>query len=431
MIILWRAGKMDDRRHWIALGFIMGFGILAKGPVALVYILPAALFAPLWIQDRIIDWRRWYLGILSASMLAIATGLAWSMPAALQGGLIYAERIFVSQSTGRMVDAFDHVEPFWFYIPVMTGFLLPFLVWPTVWSAVRQKIRSSERGDQATRFLLCWIIPSLLFFSAISGKSIHYVIPFLPGIIIFLSGILSAGPLAKPQSVCGPILVLALPSALALIFKVHGIQVDGFILDTNGIYLCIAHLCLSAGILAWVRRGDGRVLQAMSISAFLAVIVILAQLGQGFFKPYDLTPVAQEIQQYKERPIATAPKYDGEYGFTARMEKSVLPIGREHLPWWFHTYPDGVVIGRYENTALPDPAYYTLLFQQPFRKTETIVIFEKKPGAVIPGSPRNEKPSGKWWSTPEYANEKKIYRSGAMYYKDGKYIGHLFKDHSD
>ena len=378
MIIIWRAGQADDRKNWILLGFVTGFGILAKGPVALVYILPVALLAPFWIHDRIVNWRKWFLGVLVAVMLAITIGLAWSMPAAVEGGVWYAERLFFAQSAGRMVDAFDHKEPFWFYIPALIIFVFPFLVWPSLWKATR----SYFIADQKSRFLICWVIPAFLFFSFISSKSIHYVIPFLPGLAILIAGILSRHKIENPESVRIPIIAMMIPSAIALVAHFTGMTVGGFSFSDNGILLAVTHLLASVVLYWWAGKHTDRPLHALVIGSALLVVMMHAQLGPEFLKRYDLSAAAHELHKYENRPWAAAPKYDGEYGFVARTDRQFFPLGRENIDWWFEHNPDGIIIGRYSEHTLPNPDFYTTLYQQPFRKKEFIVIFEKKKGST-------------------------------------------------
>ena len=77
----------------------MGWGLLAKGPVLLVYLVPLVLGARYWLPSR---WSR--EGWLKAAGLALLVGivviLCWALPAAWYGGAAYAKQIFWSQSAG-------------------------------------------------------------------------------------------------------------------------------------------------------------------------------------------------------------------------------------------------------------------------------------------------------------------------------------------
>lgn len=375
MLTLWRASEGTGWKSWLILGVILGFGILAKGPVALVYILPAGLLAPLWLRDNAVKWRHWYGGLGIAVLLGAAIGLAWAIPAALQGGSDYAQRIFVTQSARRMVHAFDHVEPFWFYIPVLLGFLAPLLTWPALLGGIKNCWREAKQ-QKAIRFVLCWIIPVFIFFSAISSKQFHYMIPILPGFALLAAFMLSRIDTKTQRSIAIPLTVMLLPSIVVIVYEALKIPFFDMKLDEASEHMGYVHIVISVALLTWSRRGPGRGLQAIAIASFVLVMMIHVQLAQRFLPRFDIAPLAQAIQPYLERPMAATPKYDGEYGFVFRSQKPIQSIGREDVARWFAQNPNGVVIGRYKESRLPN--IYAILFQQQFRTEEALVILEKK-----------------------------------------------------
>ena len=44
--------------------------------------------------------------------MGAALALCWAIPAAIEGGKEFADKIFWGQNAGRMVKAFDHQRPF-------------------------------------------------------------------------------------------------------------------------------------------------------------------------------------------------------------------------------------------------------------------------------------------------------------------------------
>ncbi|MGH7003060.1 MAG: ArnT family glycosyltransferase, partial [Alphaproteobacteria bacterium] len=102
----------------------IGCGLLVKGPVIFIHVLPAALLAPLWLQ-RPRRWSRWYVSVLAAIGLGVGIGLLWALPAAQSGGAAYADMILWGQTAGRVVNSFDHARPFWFYIAICPLLLFP------------------------------------------------------------------------------------------------------------------------------------------------------------------------------------------------------------------------------------------------------------------------------------------------------------------
>jgi len=371
MITLWQLAQGGKQRLWILYGVILGMGILAKGPVALIYMLPTALLARVWRGEAPTGW---YKGLTLAILTGAMIGLAWAVPAALSGGDAYAQKIFVTQSAGRMVNAFDHREPFWFYIPVLLGFLAPLLLIPNLWSSMRTGLKTPEK-KQALYFVLCWVLPVVLFFSIINSKQIHYMIPILPGFAALAALSLSGKDI---KSVALPLAVMLLPSIVVMGYEIAEADFMGMKLPESTEHLGFAHIVLSLLIMWWAKRGLGsdRALVALAMGSFVMMFMVHAQLGQRFLPKYDLTPIAAAVQPYKARPMAAAPKYDGEYGYVMRMEKPIESIGREDMDAWFAVNPDGIVILRYKKPE--QVAKYHVLYTQSFRPEEYLSIIEKK-----------------------------------------------------
>jgi 4-amino-4-deoxy-L-arabinose transferase-like glycosyltransferase len=97
----WRQGGW---KNWALYGLGIGLGILTKGPAILIYLLPVALLAPLWMGARYSGgWGRWYRNTGLALLAGIALALCWAIPAVIHGGDQYREMILWGQTAGRMV----------------------------------------------------------------------------------------------------------------------------------------------------------------------------------------------------------------------------------------------------------------------------------------------------------------------------------------
>ncbi|MDC0196744.1 glycosyltransferase family 39 protein, partial [Gammaproteobacteria bacterium] len=127
---IWNNRKV---RGSILFTFAIGFGVLTKGPVILVYLLPAALLAPWWSANKQeINWVSWYALILANVLGGTAIALSWAIPAGIAGGDNYQNAIFWGQSAGRIVNSFAHREPFWWYFAIIPILLMPWLLWPSL-----------------------------------------------------------------------------------------------------------------------------------------------------------------------------------------------------------------------------------------------------------------------------------------------------------
>ncbi len=137
LIALWRAAQAPSWKSGLLLGFAIGVGLLTKGPVILLHLLPPALLVRFWKSPNIaLTRRQWSSTIIAAVAIGAATILAWAIPAAIVGGPEFAHMIFWRQSAGRMVQSFSHRQPFWFYVPVLLVILGPLLAWRPLWRSV-------------------------------------------------------------------------------------------------------------------------------------------------------------------------------------------------------------------------------------------------------------------------------------------------------
>jgi len=181
-------GQMKRGFTWLAVS--IGFGVLAKGPVVLLHLLPVAALAPWWRPGM--NWKRWTGGVLLAVLGGAAIALAWAIPAAIQGGEEYRRMIFWGQTANRMVDSFAHKRAFWWYLPLLPILFFPWLLWPGLW---RRLVALKREGlDGGLRFCLAWLLPVFVFFSLISGKQIHYLVPLFPVFALFAGRLLARAP---------------------------------------------------------------------------------------------------------------------------------------------------------------------------------------------------------------------------------------------
>ncbi|MCB1539252.1 MAG: glycosyltransferase family 39 protein [Rhodospirillales bacterium] len=377
MLTLWRIATEGRTKLWFAWGAILGGAALAKGPVALVYILPAALLAPFWAPPQ--KWARWYGCVLGGVLMGTAIGLAWAVPAALSGGGAYAEKIFVTQSAGRMVNAFAHRRPFWFYIPVVLALLAPLLAWPTMWAAARRFMRAPD-ARAPIRFIACWVVPAFVFFSAISSKQFHYMLPLMPGVAILAGAALAradeGGAWPRPRSAVWPILLMLVPTLGVMGAEALHLPLMGVRLDRGAEIFGLGPVMLAAGLIWWLGRdpahASGRAPVTIVLAAFSLAIFMHLQTGARFLPRYDMRPIASAAQDFMTRPMAVAPKYDGEYGFLFRMRAPFDSIGREDVESWLKAHPDGVVVARYDHGQMPGD--FRVLFTQTYRNNEDLVL---------------------------------------------------------
>lgn len=341
-------------RRWVLLGIAIGGGILTKGPVIFVHLLPVALFAPWWRQqDQVFGfrWLYWYLGLLFAISLGVAIALSWAIPAGISGGDAYQNAIFLGQTSGRLVKSFSHRLPWWWYLQMLPLLMLPWLLWRSFW----QGITCLHLKDNGVRFCIAWLLPVLIAFSLISGKRIHYLLPLFPGIAMLLFRGFDA--LAE-NSRCSRVLVLSIiylfTGVMLILLPVlneswHWHQDISHLSPVWGILLIIIAACLFFGRMT-DRNGVFRICLS-SIAAFLV-------LESAFFSiqayRYDLTPPAKKIVTLRAAGSDVAfygAKYHGQYNFLGRLRKPLTTIKhKDNLMKWAENHTTDYIIIRYKRS---------------------------------------------------------------------------------
>jgi 4-amino-4-deoxy-L-arabinose transferase-like glycosyltransferase len=154
-------------RGWLA-GALLGLAILAKGFVPLI------LFAPLLLIAR---GKR-----LAALGGAIIVAAPWYVLCWLRNGHAFWDDFFWKQHVARfLTPSLEHVQPWWFYIPVLLGGLFPWT--PLAALFFRRKIYDDVR----VRLLVAWVIYGMIFFSASRNKLPGYLLPLMPAVAMILA----------------------------------------------------------------------------------------------------------------------------------------------------------------------------------------------------------------------------------------------------
>ncbi len=158
--------RRDDRpshRSALAAGALIGLAVLAKGLVPLVLLLPA-----LWFLRR--DIRAI---ALSLGAVVIVAG-PWYLAISLRAGRAFFDDFIWKHHIERFGSVtLQHVQPWWFYAPVLLAAFLP-------WTLVAALCRRDLLADARIRFLLAWFAWGLLFFSVSLNKLPGYILPLLP-----------------------------------------------------------------------------------------------------------------------------------------------------------------------------------------------------------------------------------------------------------
>ena len=381
LLAVWVLGAMlclvpGPRRitpRWPGFAVCIGLGFLTKGPVMLVHVAPAWLLGPWWCEWARDHRARWYgFGLAAIAGACVILG-AWVIPAIQTSGAAYTHNLLFKQTGGRVVDAFIHRRPFWWYVPWISVLLFPFVLWPRMWAAMFSLKRPLQQG---LRMLLAWLVPAFVIFSAFSGKQSYYLVPELPAAAIAMAGAitllrarsgrstrsawLGAWPLALGAFAVA-LLLFALPFA-ASAGRLH----DHWLRDCAPVsapfgvlYLLLAVLILLPG------RGE---LRRIAIASLIGTAGAYALFALALFPAFDMQPAARLLARAESQghAIGNLGLYDGQFEFMGRMARPVTRLldGRS-LQDFAARHPHALVITYPEHLDTDDLRYAQLV--QPYR----------------------------------------------------------------
>jgi 4-amino-4-deoxy-L-arabinose transferase-like glycosyltransferase len=332
----------------------MGLGILTKGPVAVLHVLPVALLAPWWWSGSggrtrmALDRRRWYGGVALAVLVATLVALAWAVPTAIAGGEAFRREIFWHQSADRIATTAHHLQPFWFYVAMLPVLALPWLFVPAAWRAGLALLRFGP--SPGVRFVLAWGVPVFLAFSAFRGKQVQYLLPEVPAIAFLLAaGLVAAGGRIRRVDLWALAAAFAALSVLLLVLAqqptvTHLVPPESL----PALGWSVAALLLAALGTALAPWRDGvRAVAVIGSASVLAMAGLYAGFGRVAFDVYDLHPVSQHLGSVQQAglPVAHSGKYHGQFQFIGRLTRPLAVVeGRQPLLVWAAAHPQGRVV---------------------------------------------------------------------------------------
>jgi 4-amino-4-deoxy-L-arabinose transferase-like glycosyltransferase len=339
LICILKAQKRNSILPWIGLSLSIGLGILAKGPILLLYLLPSLFLAPWWSSRETFCWKNWFNSSLIALIAGLAIAACWALPAAQAGGPEYEKAILFSQTAGRMVHAFAHDRPFYWYLACIPLLCFPWLFWLPAWKGWKRK-----PAEQSTRFCISALLPSFCILSFVSGKQLHYILPLLPVGAMYCARLVTSVKRQSAHDTTPLIIIFFIISlALCLLPKLSLIGGDREILQYIPSGIFVIPLC-SATALMLIRPAT--VLGSIkTISSCMLLFVVFLQLtvADPLHAIYDQSTVGEKLNivQKQERMVAVFPqKMSDQFQFSGRLTQPLQPIDSyENLAGWAFNHP--------------------------------------------------------------------------------------------
>ena len=330
-------------KYLIFFGMFLGLGVLAKGPAA---ILLAGGAIGLWALAT----KQWRVAFRLAHPIAIGAfclvALPWYVVCAIRNPDFLRVFIFEHNFQRYLTPVFQHVQPFWFFLPVTIAALLP---WPVLLiPAAREGLRlwrEKSFADSPGFFFACWAFFPILFFSFSHSKLPSYILPAVPPLAL-LCAVAAARQLRKSRTIS-----LLLAAGMALVWLVAAVAILHYVARLPQAMLDEAPLLLTAKILFAIallvsvvliacayRQKLGAVIAICALTTVAAVIFtnvrVLPALDPFFSARWHRSFLAQD--EHPERIFTYRLKRSWDYGLA-------FYFGRA-LPEWSPGDPDPALV---------------------------------------------------------------------------------------
>ena len=156
-----RAAPSPERwrwRWWLLSAVCCGLGLLTKGPVALALVVP-----PVTAWMLLGRFRFAVASLVLYIAIAVAVAAPWYAAVALHSPAAAAD-FFWQHNVQRFVVPFDHVKPFWFYLPLVFTGTLP---WSLLLLPLAQHLFTPFRTNAASADRLVFLVHGVWLVSAV------------------------------------------------------------------------------------------------------------------------------------------------------------------------------------------------------------------------------------------------------------------------
>jgi 4-amino-4-deoxy-L-arabinose transferase-like glycosyltransferase len=180
--------------QWLALilfGFFLGLAVLAKGPAGIILCGSAIFFWALFTK-RWRDAFRLFHPVALASFCV--TALPWYTLCARRNPDFF--RVFIIEHNFKryLTPEFQHIQPFWFYVPVLFASIFPWSFIAVLASVDLLRKRTAWKGSTSL-FFLFWFAFPVLFFTISKSKLPGYILPSLPPLVFLTTRSWASRPL--------------------------------------------------------------------------------------------------------------------------------------------------------------------------------------------------------------------------------------------
>ncbi len=261
----------------------LGLGFLMKGPVGVI--IPLLVIIPvLALERRSIALTP--IDIVLGFGVFIGVALPWYVAMWFTHGHAYLQSFFVGDNFERFAtDRFNDPRPWWFYLPVIGGGLLPWtplaLTWLgpiTAWLRRRRELHTIDLR------LLMWALLPLIFYTVSVGKQPRYVLPVLPPLALLLASSIVErtqewrgldGSRSRPRRALGVVVGALLSGAFLCALGVALFRAQPLLINVQPIYTTVAASIIAGlGVLVILTAASNQWRSAPAVLAMAAAITL-------------------------------------------------------------------------------------------------------------------------------------------------------------
>jgi 4-amino-4-deoxy-L-arabinose transferase-like glycosyltransferase len=359
LLLFWTSYARGGRGWLVWPSAAAGLAVLAKGPVGLV--LPGAAVVLFLLWERRLR-RLWDVRLLGGVLLFILVAAPWYVWVGVETKWEWVIRFWTEHNEKRfMAPMENHSGPFVYYLLVLIVGLAPWSVFLglTGWHSYCG-LRARDGQTSALRFLTCWIVVYLAFFTLAGTKLPNYILPLYPAAALLTARFLDhwRRGLARPPAwtLHGSLACLALMGVgvtAGLLVAGGAVQVS-FLRGRSlpgleawaGLGVLLILGCAAA---VWYARRQcrGRVLSVLTVTAVLFTGVLAAYGGSAVERhkaPRALVEAMPADQTFREVRVAAYEYFQPSLVFYCRRDVPCLESERQAVDFLRGPLPSYLVL---------------------------------------------------------------------------------------
>ena len=168
---------------WLASAVGSGLGFLTKGPISEILLFPPLLAFALLNRETA---RVGVVKLMLFGAVVVAVNLPWYV-AMYRQQPEFLRYFFWEHNVMRFLQPFDHLQPVWYYVPIVLGGFLPGVVVGVAY--LRGLLLGPAGGAVRTQAGGFWLLAGvwcLVFFSCSGSKLPTYILPAFPPLCLAL-----------------------------------------------------------------------------------------------------------------------------------------------------------------------------------------------------------------------------------------------------